>query len=235
MIIELKSENSAVHHDISRRWGSDIISIIPPAREQGAFWLELGCGDGRAQPLIEELGYQWVGIDISGSGNLIQADGHYLPFGSKTFNLVLTIAVFEDLYDPFLAAHELYRVLKPGGTVICTTAFLEHFHANSYFHMTHLGVERVFTRAGFRVTHLWPTCHFAESLLTFWIPTQLSVAHRLLSRSTRVAADSLMRVRTWGLRKYLSNRGYSTEAIEQRVQAEHLAWSGAIGFQACKD
>lgn len=221
-------------YEISRRWGADLISRIPHATQAGSRCLEFGCGDGKAKALIEDYGYRWTGIDISGDKLTAQCDGHYLPFPDAMFDLVITVAVFEHLYDPFRAAREIYRVLKPGGTLLGTTAFLEHFHANSYFHMTHLGVKQVFMRAGFVVTNLWPTWSFAESLSTFWMPNQLGVPHRLLAGSARLAAGGLMRIRTWGLRRYLNKKGLSDDTINSRVQAEQLAWSGAIGFQACK-
>lgn len=217
-----------------QRWGQDLITRIPPATQPNSRVLEFGCGNGAARSILESMGYSWIGIDIAGDNVSARCDGHMLPFPDHAFDLVVTVAVFEHLYDPFKAARELFRMLKPGGVVVGTTAFLEQFHANSYFHMTHLGVQRVFTAAGFAVEDVWPTWHFAESLATFWVPRQLSFPHQAIATSFRVAAHSLMRVRNWGLRYYLRRHGVSGEEIAQRIQIEQLTWSGAIGFLACK-
>lgn len=219
---------------ISGRWGADLMARLPRAAFKGARCLEFGCGDGQARPVIESLGYRWTGIDIAGDAVTTRCDGHKLPFRDEAFDLVVTVAVFEHLYDPFQAARELYRVLKPGGAVVGTTAFLEHFHANSYFHMTHLGVQRIFSLAGFQVEGLWPTWHFSQALAAFWVPNQLGLPHRLLAAGSGLVAGGLLRLRALGLRRYLARKGLDTEAIEERVQAERLAWSGAIGFRLCK-
>lgn len=214
------------------RWGRDLMKRIPPALGESSIVLELGCGDGAARPTLEALGYRWVGVDIAGENAVVRCDGHNLPFPDGVFDLIVTVAVFEHLYDPFAAARELFRVLKPGGVVIGTTAFLEHFHANSYFHMTHLGVGRVFTTAGFLVEEVWSTWHFAESLAAFWIPRQLTWPYQLVATGSRIAARCLMQIRRRGLRQYLQRRGLTRREIDQRLAIEQLAWSGAIGFVA---
>lgn len=41
-------------------------------------------------------------------------------FADETFDLVVSLDVFEHLFRPDLAAQEIYRTLKPGGLHICT-------------------------------------------------------------------------------------------------------------------
>src|SRR5690349_5197248 len=137
MMVEYGPVRSAPKHikNAPPRWGQDLISLLPRAKQAGDTLLEFGCGNGAARPLIEDYGYRWVGIDIAGKGMSAKCDGHFLPFPDKTFQTIVSIAVFEHLYNPFQASQEIYRVLKPGGTFLGTTAFLEPFHANSYFHM----------------------------------------------------------------------------------------------------
>src|SRR5258705_13675407 len=98
------------------RWGQDLISLLPEATRPGDICLEFGCGNGQARPLIEEYGYIWVGIDLAGNAMSALCDGHDLPFPDNTFQTVVSIAVFEHLYNPFRAAQEVFRVLKSGGT-----------------------------------------------------------------------------------------------------------------------
>jgi SAM-dependent methyltransferase len=74
-----------------------------------------------------------------------------LPFRSNVFDAVISQAVFEHLADPFEAAREIYRVLRPGGQVLIDTAFMQPYHGdpNHYFNMTQAGLREVM--AGFRI------------------------------------------------------------------------------------
>jgi SAM-dependent methyltransferase len=216
------------------RWGEDIISLLPRSSADDAVCLEFGCGNGKARPIIEHFGYQWVGVDITGDGALAYCDGHFLPFPDETFSLVVSIAVFEHLYDPFRAAREVYRVLKPGGVFIGTTAFLEPFHANSYFHMSHLGVNQILTRADFDLKRLWSTWHYAEALSGFWVPQQASVLHKIFAWGGRWSAKLMLLLRSLGLRFFMNIKGRTPQTIQRRIQREHLTWAGAIGFHAIK-
>ncbi len=68
-----------------------------------------------------------------------------LPFRDAIFDGVVSQAVFEHIPDPFKAARELLRVLKPGGRVLIDTAFMQPFHGDPdhYFNMTLSGLKQV--------------------------------------------------------------------------------------------
>jgi hypothetical protein len=50
----------------------------------------------------------------------------------------------------------MHRVLRAGGTLIGTVAFIEPFHQQSYFHFSHLGVLAALEDARFEVVLLAP-------------------------------------------------------------------------------
>lgn len=89
--------------------------------------LDLGCGKGRFGRHLAALGAEVVGLDSS-PGMLGQARGlgrvlgsaWRLPFGSRRFDGVIAIEVFEHL--PRLgveaALREIRRVLRPGGRLL---------------------------------------------------------------------------------------------------------------------
>lgn len=114
-------------------------------------------GGGVTRNLIESIGYKWIGGDIFFDNRFaVIFDAHHLPFKGKCFDLVLCIAVFEHLENPWRAIDEIRRCTKKKGILFSTVAFLQPFHGNSYYHMTFLGVRSLFEKNGFHVTYLKP-------------------------------------------------------------------------------
>lgn len=70
----------------------------------------------------------------------------YLPFADDTFDLVISVAVLEHVRDPFAAARELQRVLKPGGRIFAAVPFLQPYHAypDHFYNMTAGGLRNLF-------------------------------------------------------------------------------------------
>jgi SAM-dependent methyltransferase len=105
--------------------------------------LILDCGSGdRSHPDTRVINFEYSMFrspDVFG-------DGHNLPFKDHSFDLILSQAVIEHLYDPFKAVSEIYRVLKPGGTVYAESAFIQPLHAVPYhfFNTTGWGLEHLF-------------------------------------------------------------------------------------------
>jgi SAM-dependent methyltransferase len=140
------------------RLSEALLSHLPQnAAGMTGFMLDLGCGPRQVEEACRAAtGLGYVGIDYSGTEPDLLADAHALPFVDHAFELIVSFAVLEHLACPDMAAREALRVLKPGGKFVGTVAFLEPFHMNSYFHMTHLGVARVLESAGFELLELAP-------------------------------------------------------------------------------
>ena len=118
--------------------------------------LYLGCGRCPARNRFAELGYRYVGTDIAyNSDASVISDAHRLPFADETFDVVYSTKAFEHLSQPWVAMNEIHRVLKNGGRIFGSVAFLEGFH-DSYFHFTHYGVRSILEYAGFEVEALGP-------------------------------------------------------------------------------
>jgi SAM-dependent methyltransferase len=99
--------------------------------------LDLGCGDGAATFKIRERGGYIIGLDgeISGielakhelrsrnfnDGNLLVGNCYDLPFESESFDYVISIELIEHLANVDLYLAEIQRVLKHGGTFVCST------------------------------------------------------------------------------------------------------------------
>jgi SAM-dependent methyltransferase len=147
-------------HNLSR----EFLSYFPRAGARPALLLDLGCGQAVHRPICEQAGYEWVGVDQAAPEAALLADAHSLPFRDQAFDCVLTVAVFEHIRFPFVAIQEIHRVLKPGGTLLGTVAFLEPFHGDSYYHHSHLGTLNLLRHGGFTVRYVAPHVHWSGLL-----------------------------------------------------------------------
>ncbi|PYV55522.1 MAG: hypothetical protein DMG91_11885 [Acidobacteria bacterium] len=77
------------------------------------------------RPLLQEKTKTYVALDVEPSELLsVRASGEHLPFADASFDLAIATQVFEYFEVPQQAAAELYRVLRPGGVLLMSTAFL---------------------------------------------------------------------------------------------------------------
>ena len=76
----------------------------------------------------------------------VVGDIHAMPFLPGSLDYVFSLAVFEHLRNPFMAAQSLYEVLKNGGYVYheCNFIFAYHGYPHHYFNATLQGMEQVF-------------------------------------------------------------------------------------------
>jgi SAM-dependent methyltransferase len=59
-------------------------------------------------------------IDSDRLAGVIRGDATCLPFGDSSFNCIVTSEVLEHIDDDVRALGELFRVLRPGGTLVAT-------------------------------------------------------------------------------------------------------------------
>lgn len=71
-----------------------------------------------------------------------------MPFKDGVFDAIVCLAVLEHVKDPFKAAQEICRVLKPGGKLYCVVPFLQALHGypHHYYNMTAQGLKNLFDR-----------------------------------------------------------------------------------------
>lgn len=111
-------------------------------REGRDFVLHIGAGSSASRfPNCIELEHQiFRHTDVVG-------DAHQLPFRKGVFDRVFAFNVFEHLREPKNAAAEIFRVLKPGGSVTIHTAFLQSLHEepHHFYNATEYGVREWFS------------------------------------------------------------------------------------------
>ncbi len=92
--------------------------------------LDLGCGTGNYTLELKKRGFNVTGLDASeemirvarSKGlNCIRGDAYSLPFPDGSFDLVLSVTMFEFIHEPERVVKEIHRVLRPGGEVLIGT------------------------------------------------------------------------------------------------------------------
>lgn len=105
--------------------------------------LVLDCGAGlRHTDYANVVNYEIVPYDSTD----VLGVAEQLPFADSTFDAVLSLNVLEHVKDPFQAAREIMRVLKPGGEVFVVAPFLQPLHGypHHYYNMTAQGLMNLF-------------------------------------------------------------------------------------------
>ena len=94
--------------------------------EPGASVLDMGAGSGEAVRLMQALGYDAHGIDLSPRGDMVApGDFLHLPYYDASFDAVLSQCAFFVSGDVPGALREANRVLKPGGALMLSDVFFE--------------------------------------------------------------------------------------------------------------
>jgi SAM-dependent methyltransferase len=108
----------------------------------------------------------------------VVGDAHRLPFRDDVFDRVFAFNVFEHLNDPTRAAGEILRVLKPGGSVVVHTAFLQALHEepHHFFNATEFGVRRWF--AGYDIEACQVSGNFAPGMMLAFLMSNVLEAVR---------------------------------------------------------
>jgi glycosyltransferase involved in cell wall biosynthesis/LmbE family N-acetylglucosaminyl deacetylase/SAM-dependent methyltransferase len=123
----------------------------------GQGWcLDLGCGPAPHRSLIEERGYEWIGLDASRNEQSVQASAAAIPFADESLSAVVASQVLEYLEQPELVFAEAARVLEPGGAFCGSVSFLEPVHGRTYFNFSPLILEQLLRRHGFADIQIKP-------------------------------------------------------------------------------
>lgn len=207
---------------LPRHVSRELRSWVPAARRADSVALDLGCGTALHRGVLERAGHAYVGVDWSHPGAPVLADAHVLPFEDATFDLVFTVATFEHLHTPVRAMQEVARVLRPGGQLVGTVAFLEPYHDRSYFHHSALGVLHLLAEAGLsaRFVATSPSWTVLDAQPKALLPGSPPALQRGLAAVARVGW------RSWWAALRLRNRAYFTD--ERRL----LSASGSFTFVA---
>jgi len=118
--------------------------------------LDVGCGARPHETRFARETAQYVGIDRPTTGQArpdVVGDAMALPVRSACADTVLATELLEHLPHPADFLAEAARVLRPGGTLILSTPFLEPLHEEprDFFRFTPYGLRVLLVEAGFEV------------------------------------------------------------------------------------
>ena len=91
----------------------------------------------------------------------VLAVNEMLPFADNSFDAVFSLSVLEHVKDPFAAAAEIKRVLKPGGILYAVVPLLQpvHGYPNHFYNMTNEGLKNLFDdQLKIEKTGVLPSC-----------------------------------------------------------------------------
>ncbi|CAN5866784.1 class I SAM-dependent methyltransferase [soil metagenome] len=145
---------SVLERDLTRKIGLDI--------------LDAGCGGGATMESLRRYG-KVLGMEFAEEAvtynrargrDVVEGSIEVMPFVDESFDLALALDVVEHVPDDARALSELYRVLRPGGSVLVTVPALDllwsvHDEANGHYRRYTIAElqERV-ESAGFEVGRL---------------------------------------------------------------------------------
>lgn len=135
--------------------------------------------------------------DISNEDGTLDmvADIHDLPVDDESYDAVVALEVFEHLHNPVLAASELRRVLKSGGTAVVSIPFLFRVHGDpmDFTRFTKNGLDVLFKAfSEVRIVELGTRVHVISDIVTtaskVLVPIRL-LNHLLVAISGRGSPD----------------------------------------------
>ena len=134
-------------------------------------WLDVGCGLRPYEPYFPTGLYVGVDIEVSGRIPAMKApdyyyDGRLLPFPDDSFEGVISTQVLEHVRDPLGLLAEMYRVIKPQGSLIISLPFVwqEHEEPYDFFRFTRFGITELLEQAGFKVDSMITDAGAIETL-----------------------------------------------------------------------
>ena len=164
--------------------------------------LEIGAGRrgrrGRFTPPTDGV-ERWISVDRDPRhGPSVQADIHALPFPSAVTDVVVCLEVLEYARQPAAALAELWRVMRPGGTLVIAMPFLHRAdHPDDRWRFTEGGLARLMTDAGFEVIDVrrqGAALAVIVNIAKFVIRTQPRWRRRLLALIARPFGEWLVRL-----------------------------------------
>lgn len=137
--------------------------------------LDFGCGNRSYEHLFDPKIF--IGLEIYRRGHDhskeridLYYDGITIPFKNNSFDSILSIEVFEHVFNFGDILNELNRILKPDGYLLLTLPFVweEHEQPHDFGRYTSFGIIHTLETHGFVVLELFKTTGYIETIFQMW-------------------------------------------------------------------
>lgn len=137
--------------------------------------LDAGAGDGRYKQYFPHAQYE--------SADICELERNYgkinyvcslneIPVEDQRFDAVICTQVLEHIDEPSETLDELFRVLKPGGTLFLTAPlyYPEHEIPYDFYRYTQFGFRHLFEKAGYKIDSInWLEGYYMTLSNQLWI------------------------------------------------------------------
>lgn len=176
---------------VDKQETTNLLNLLQPNPQQKI--LEVGCGTGHFTFNIAQKGCRVEGIDQAsnmlkqaedqlsfddqGQVLLKKMDAQNLSYEDCQFDSAFSMASFEFIADPQRAYQQMYRVIKPGGTIVLGTiqknSAWANFYESSACHGTAYEYAKFLT---LEQVKNWDARHFLDSQQCLFLPPNLPEA-----------------------------------------------------------
>jgi SAM-dependent methyltransferase len=158
-------------------------------------------------------------------------DATRMPLADDAFDAVVSLNTLEHIDDPARAAAEMFRVLRPGGTVFIHTAFMQPLHADPthYYNATEQGVRRWFQ--AFHIDSCSVSENFSPGYVFGWLASDLLwlAEHELGGDAPRKLGSMTLSALAQFWKDPNTRKGEVWEMFQRLSQASQARLAG--GFQ----
>ena len=137
--------------------------------------LDFGCGQKPYKDLFDVQEYIGMDIEVSGHDHNneqidVYYDGKTIPFANNYFDSVFSSEVFEHVFNLKEILDEIFRVLKPDGSLFVTLPFVwdEHEAPYDFARYTSFGTERLLKESGFKIIKIEKSTNYVETVFQLW-------------------------------------------------------------------
>ena len=213
------------------------VEIVPANHQSNALGVEYETILREGKQLVLHIG---AGATVTRYPNCVEfehkifrhtdvvGDAHRLPFHDQAFDCVFAFNVFEHLRDPKIVAQEIFRVLKPSGSIAIHSAFLQPLHEEPahFYNATAYGLHEWFDQ--FEIERCQVSPNFSPSyMLAFLISMVLETVRNSgasVEEQTFLSKTSLAQWATFWDHKTDPPPGFATlqnlpQSLQQRVAA----------------